>query len=80
MPLRSIVSLFYVVGRFVPPPGLSPTSFELNNLEVLNEEECVSAGFIDETCDLKPPLSLLPKHVEEFTVDEGSSSWLTGLA
>jgi len=60
-------------GDFLPPAGMSPTSFELNNLELFKEkEEDYASDMLDKQCELQRRLSL-PRPVQELMDAEGSS-------
>ena len=64
------------VGEFYPPDGMSPTKFELNNIEVFKDCKEYVSGVVDEHCDLPVHLSL-PKPVQELMDAEGTT-WCSG--
>ena len=67
--------LTVVVGEFYPPAGMSPTNFELNNVELLADKDYMtSSAVINDSCDLQPPQQpspSIPIPVQEIMDAEG---------
>jgi len=61
-----------VIGAFIPPAGMSPTKFELNNVELFDDKDDIKR-VDDEQYELQRRLSL-PKPVQELMDAEDSSN------
>ena len=65
--------MFDVVGAFIPPAGMSPTKFEINNVELFEDKDDIKRVDDDDQYELQHRLSL-PKPVQELMDAEDSSN------